>query len=116
MRDKGGAPEGFEGVVRRLRGERPELDALKLDDLKTRITTRVASRTGIGSRGMKGVILRGRVVAAVLSLSVLGAGAGGVVAASGGSGPGASAASAQYKPPKCPKKSHYSKKLRKCVS
>ena len=75
--------------------------------------------TRVSPRSPKGAALKGRIVVCVLSLGLLGAGAGGVVAASGGSANGLSAAAAQYlhcqpgthrvgnrcvpnKPPRCP--------------
>jgi hypothetical protein len=103
-------PDGLDDVVRRLREERPELGPLELDTIKTKINRRT------GAANVKGARMRGRAVIAVLALSLLGAGAGGVVAASGISSSGASSATAQYKPPKCPKHTHYDKKNRKCVS
>jgi hypothetical protein len=89
-RDDEGVPEGPDSVIRRLRDERPQLDALELDNMKSRVMARARPQR------TKGAGLRGRIVVAVLSLSLLGAGAGGVVAASGGSGQGASSAVAQY--------------------
>lgn len=106
--DNDRTPEGSDPVVRRLREERPQLEALELDRMKTRLMNRRGSQT------MKGAGLRGRIVIALLSLGLL---AGGVAAAGSSGGAGASSASAQYKPPtKCVKPYYFSHKKHKCVA
>ena len=90
MTDGEWRPEDVERVIHRLEEERPQLGPMDLDDLKQRTLARAGSRT------RKGAALKGRVAVAVLSLGLIGAGAGGVVAGSGGSSNGASSACAQY--------------------
>ena len=85
-------PEDANGVIRRLQDGRPQMEALEMDRIKTRIMAR--DRT----RGTKGASLKGRMAIAAVTVGLLGAGAGGVAALSGGSAGGASAASAQYRP------------------
>ena len=95
--------DGLDGVVRRLRDERPQLEPLELDRMKTRVLARGSTRT------TKGAAMRRRIAVAVLSLGLMGAGAGGVLAGSSGSSNGASSASAQYHPHhhhKCPNGFH----------
>lgn len=77
-------------VIQRLQDERPQLSPLELDGIKTRIMGRARNQR------TKGAVMGGRVVVALLTLGLLGAGAGGVLATSSGSSNGASSAVAQY--------------------
>jgi hypothetical protein len=88
-------PDALEGVARQLREDRPQLGALDLDKMKTRVLARA------GARQPKGAALRGRIVVAMLALGLMGAGAGGVVAAGGGSANSNQSADGQYQPAKC---------------
>ena len=85
-------PEDADEVVRRLRDERPQVGALELDGIKTRAMARAMVSPG-------GRALRSRILVALLSLALMGAGTGGVIAAGGGgSVHGKSAAEKEYKP------------------
>ena len=88
-------PAAESGIARRLREERPELGALQLDAMKTRV---MASARVPRS---KGATLRGRIVVALLALGLMGAGAGGVVAGGGDTSPGQQSGTSQYQPAKC---------------
>jgi hypothetical protein len=77
----------LEGIAQRLRGERPEASPLELDQIKTTAMSRAKATSGrVGSR---------RLVVAALTVGLMAAGTGGVLAA-GGTGTAGNAASAQY--------------------
>jgi hypothetical protein len=127
-KDEGGGTEDRDALVRRLRAERPQLAPLELDRLKQSVLSQGRSHS------TKGANLKGRIAIAVLSLGLMGAGAGGVVAASGGSAGGASSAQSQYvhcgkgthrvgnhcvsngNPHGCGKGTHWDPKTMKCVA
>ena len=92
-----GLPEDLRRVEERLRRERAEASALDLDRIKTRAVANAAtSRT-------KGFQVKSRSIATLLTLALMAAGTGGVIAASSG-GPTPSAQNSQYKPGCGPKK------------
>src|SRR2546423_14779228 len=75
-----GLPEDLTGVEERLRRERAEASALDLDRIKTRAMANAAtSRT-------KGFQVKSRSIATLLTLALMAAGTGGVIAASTGGG------------------------------
>jgi hypothetical protein len=101
--------EGLDEVVRRLQEQRPEATAFELDQLKMRTLAR--ARTS----GRKG-FMRTRLVATVLSLGLLAAGTGGVIAKSGGGGGGGGGAQGHEYHFKKPKKDcSQEKNSDKCV-
>jgi hypothetical protein len=80
----------LEGVAQRLRNERPEASPLELDRIKTTAMSRARAgvrRGGAGSR---------RLAVAGLTVGLLAAGTGGVIASAGSSGTHGNAATAQY--------------------
>lgn len=80
--------EQLEQIAQRLRAERPELDPLHLDQIRT--ATLARARRG-GRSGM-----RRRLAVAALTVGLMAAGTGGVIAAGGASQTGGNAATAQY--------------------
>jgi len=81
----------FEGVAERLRKERPELDPLVLDRIKMTVMSRAKAATGHGRVGAR------RLAVAGLTVGLMAAGTGGVIAATGGGGgTNGNAATAQY--------------------
>jgi hypothetical protein len=92
-------PGDLREVAKRLRSERAEPSALDLDRVKTRAMARTtASRP-------KGLLVRSRSIAALLTVALMAAGTGGVIAAGGGGG-GGNASNSQYKPGCGPKKTN----------
>jgi hypothetical protein len=79
----------LEGVAQRLRNERPEANPLDLDRIKTTAMSRAKSgaRRGAGAR---------RLATAGLTVGLMAAGTGGVIASVGSSHPHANAATAEY--------------------
>ena len=89
-------PGDLREVAERLRSERAEANSLDLDRIKTRaVASAATSRT-------KGFQVKSRSIATLLTLALMAAGTGGVIAASGGPPP--SASTSQYKPGCGPKK------------
>ena len=93
-------PEDLREVADRLHGERVEATGLDLDHIKTRAMAKAAS-----SRP-KGFALKSRGIAAVLTLALMAAGTGGVLAGVGNGTSGGSSANTQYKPGCGPKKTN----------
>ena len=93
-----GLPSDLEEVVQRLRGERADATALDLDRIKTRAMASAAT-----SRP-KGLKLKSRSIATLLTLALMAGGTGGVIAATNNGGPTPSAQNSQYKPGCGPKK------------
>ncbi|MEA2351947.1 MAG: hypothetical protein QOJ14_361 [Thermoleophilaceae bacterium] len=91
-------PVELQEVAERLRKERPEASALDLDRIKTR-----AMATAATSRP-KGFALKSRGIAAFLTLALMAAGTGGVIAGGGNGNGNGSASNSQYKPGCGPKK------------
>ena len=93
-------PGDLREVAERLRSERAEATALDLDRIKTRaVASAATSRT-------KGFQVKSRSIATLLTLALMAAGTGGVIAASSGGGTGGNASTSQYKPGCGPKKSN----------
>ena len=91
-------PGDLSEVAERLRSERAEASSLDLDRIKTRAMASAAtSRT-------KGFQVKSRSIATLLTLALMAAGTGGVIAASSGGGTTPSASNSQYKPGCGPKK------------
>jgi hypothetical protein len=95
MRRKNDAhKEELEGVAQRLRNERPEASPLQLDQIKTSAMSRAKAGTRRRSAGAR------RLATAGLTIGLLAAGTGGVIAGEGGHGHGGggsiSASSTQY--------------------
>jgi hypothetical protein len=94
-------PPDLERVAERLREERPEASPLDLDRIKTRAISQAAK-----SPPMKGPLMKSRLVSILVAAGILFAGAGGVMAATGGipgnAGSTSSAAKGQYCPPNSP--------------
>ena len=80
--------EQLERISQRLRSERPQLDPLRLDEIKTT----AMSRAQRGGR----TAMRRRLAVAALTLGLMAAGTGGVIAAGGASQSSGNAATAQY--------------------
>ena len=93
-----GLPSDLEEVVQRLRGERADATALDLDRIKTRAMASAAT-----SRP-KGLKLKSRSIATLLTLALMAGGTGGVIAATNSGGTNGSASNSQYKPGCGPKK------------
>ena len=93
-------PDDLRDLAARLRNQRAEATGLELDRMKTRAMAKAAS-----SRS-KGFALRSRGMAAVLTLALMAAGTGGVLAGGGHGNGGGSSAKSQYKPGCGPKKSN----------
>jgi len=82
MRRKNDAhKEELEGVAQRLRNERPEASPLQLDQIKTSAMSRAKAGTRRRSAGAR------RLATAGLSIGLLAAGTGGVIAGAPGGGP-----------------------------
>lgn len=88
-------PEDVQEVVRRLRENRAQLEPIELDRIKTRVMARARPPQAGGAT------LGGRITVALLTLGLVGAGAGGVMAGSGGPTGGSSSATAQGEPGTC---------------
>ena len=83
----------FDDVVRRLRDNKPEANALELDRMKLR------AKSNSTSSKMKGSTLRTRLMVALGTLALMAGGTGGVIAKNGnGKGKG-SASKSQYPKP-----------------
>jgi len=79
-----------EGVAQRLRNERPEASPLELDQIKTSAMSRAKAGTRRGRAGAR------RLATAGLTVGLLAAGTGGVIAGQGGHHDGGNAANTQY--------------------
>jgi hypothetical protein len=102
-------PQELRDVADRLREERPHATALDLDRIKTRAVANAAT-----SRP-KGFALKSRGIAAFLTLALMAAGTGGVIAGNGNGGGNGSAADSQYKPGKgCGDKNHNHARENEC--
>ena len=93
-------PDDLRDVAVRLHSERAEATGLDLDRMKTRAMANAAA-----SRP-KGLALKSRGIAVVLTLGLMAAGTGGVLAGGGHGKGGGSSAKSQYKPGCGPKKSN----------
>ena len=91
-------PGELREVAERLRSERPEASGLELDRIKTRAMAQA------GSSRPKGIALRSRTMAALLTVALMAAGTGGVIAGNGNGNGNGSAGNSQYKPGCGPKK------------
>ena len=91
-------PVELQDVAERLRKERAQVSALDLDRIKTRAMANAAT-----SRP-KGFALKSRSVAALLTVALMAAGTGGVIAGGGNGNGNGSASNSQYKPGCGPKK------------
>jgi uncharacterized membrane protein len=91
-------PGELHDVAERLRNERATATAFDLDRIKTRAMANAAT-----SRP-KGFALKSRSVAALLTVALMAAGTGGVIAGGGNGNGGGSASNSQYKPGCGPKK------------
>ncbi|HEY7953255.1 MAG TPA: hypothetical protein VID70_09720 [Solirubrobacteraceae bacterium] len=78
----------LEGIAERLRAERPEASPLELDQIKLSAMSRAKAATGRANPR--------RLVVAALTVGLMAAGTGGVLAAGGSGGAAGNAASAQY--------------------
>jgi hypothetical protein len=87
--DDGDMDRDMEQIVARLRAERPQLDGLGLDRVRTGAISRARATGGRAAT-------RRRLLVAGLTVGLLAAGTGGVIAAGGASHTSANAASAQY--------------------
>ena len=86
-------PDDVTDVARLLSDHRSEASALELDRMKQR-----ARAQALRTSRTKGSTLKSRITVALLSLGLMAAGTGGVIAASGGVPGKPDAASSQYKP------------------
>ena len=93
-------PGELREVAERLRRERAEATGLDLDRIKTRAMANAAT-----SRP-KGFALKSRSVAALLTVALMAAGTGGVIAGGGNGNGNGSASNSQYKPGCGPKKTN----------
>jgi hypothetical protein len=93
-------PLELQEVAERLRKERAQASPLDLDRIKTRAMANAAT-----SRP-KGFALRSRGIAAFLTLALMAAGTGGVIAGGGNGNGNGNAANSQYKPGCGPKKTN----------
>ena len=91
-------PDELREVTERLRNERATATPLELDRIKTRAMANAAT-----SRP-KGFALKSRGIAAFLTLALMAAGTGGVIAGNGNGGGNGNASNSQYKPGCGPKK------------
>jgi hypothetical protein len=87
-----GLPGELREVAERVRRGRAEASALDLDQIKTRALERAATSQS------KGFSVKSRGIAALLTMALMAAGTGGVIAAGGDGGSGGSASDSQYKP------------------
>lgn len=78
----------LEGIAERMRAERPEASPLELDQMKLNAMSRAKAATGRANPR--------RLVVAALTVGLMAAGTGGVLAAGGSGGAAGNAASAQY--------------------
>jgi hypothetical protein len=78
----------LEGIAERMRAERPEASPLELDQIKLSAMSRAKAATGRANPR--------RLVVAALTVGLMAAGTGGVLAAGGSGGAAGNAASAQY--------------------
>jgi hypothetical protein len=78
----------LEGIAERMRAERPEASPLELDQMKLSAMSRAKAATGRANPR--------RLVVAALTVGLMAAGTGGVLAAGGSGGAAGNAASAQY--------------------
>lgn len=92
-------PDDLREVAERLRTERAEASALDLDRIKTRA---MANATTSRPKGFR---VRSRSIAAMLTVALMAAGTGGVIAG-GGNGKSGNASNSQYKPGCGPKKTN----------
>ena len=93
-------PGDLSEVAERLRSERAEASSLDLDRIKTRAMASAAtSRT-------KGFQVKSRSIATLLTVALMAAGTGGVIAGGGHGGHNGNASKSQYKPGCGPKKSN----------
>ena len=93
-------PGDLREVAERLQSERPEASALDLDRIKTRAMASAAtSRT-------KGFKVKSRSIATLLTVALMAAGTGGVIAGGGHGGGNGNASKSQYKPGCGPKKTN----------
>jgi hypothetical protein len=91
MRRKNDAhKEELEGVAQRLRNERPEASPLQLDQIKTSAMSRAKAGTSRHKAGAR------RLATAGLTIGLLAAGTGGVIAGGGGGGNQGNASNTQY--------------------
>lgn len=93
-------PDELREVASRLHEERAAASGLDLDRIKTRA---MANARGSERRGF---VLRSRGMAAVLTLALMAAGTGGVLAGGGNGHSNGSSAKTQYKPGCGPKKTN----------
>jgi hypothetical protein len=102
-------PGDLRDVAERLRNERATATALDLDRIKTRAVANAAT-----SRP-KGFALKSRSVAALLTVALMAAGTGGVIAGGGNGNGNGSASDSQYKPGKgCGDKNHNHARENEC--
>jgi hypothetical protein len=80
----------LEGVAQRLRNERPEASPLQLDQIKTSAMSRAKAGTSRHKAGAR------RLATAGLTIGLLAAGTGGVIAGGGGGGNQGNASNTQY--------------------
>ena len=93
-------PGDLSEVAERLRRERAEATALDLDRIKTRAMASAAtSRT-------KGFQVKSRTIATLLTVALMAAGTGGVIAGGGHGGHNGNASKSQYKPGCGPKQTN----------
>ena len=91
-------PGDLREVAERLRSERAEASSLDLDRIKTRAVANAAtSRT-------KGFQVKSRTIATLLTVALMAAGTGGVIAGGGNGTKNGNASKSQYKPGCGPKK------------
>jgi len=93
-------PGDLREVAERLRSGRPEASALDLDRIKTRAMASAAT-----SR-RKGFSMKSRSIATLLTVALMAAGTGGVIAGGGHGGGNGNASKSQYKPGCGPKKTN----------
>ncbi len=93
-------PDDLRDLAARLHNERAEATRLELDRMKTRAMANAAS-----SRP-KGLVLKSRGIAVLLTVGLMAAGTGGVLAGGGNGNSGASSGTTQYKPGCGPKKTN----------
>ena len=91
-------PPELQDLAERLRKERAEASPLELDRIKQR------AMAGAATSRPKGFALKSRGIAAFLTLALMAAGTGGVIAGNGNGGGNGNAANSQYKPGCGPKK------------
>jgi hypothetical protein len=91
-------PGDLQDVADRLRAERAGATGLDLDRIKTRAMANAAT-----SRP-KGLALKSRTIAALLTVALMAAGTGGVIAGGGNGNDNGNASNSQYKPGCGPKK------------